>query len=128
MGGSQAGRKNKKETFMARGKRTDPIQAEIVKILAEMGFEPGLISSMTGIARGTVKDISERKGRWAAMQHNELTARIRSQMIAVIDSLVYGLAMKAMAKLDEEMKTASYLELVSVANVLVTGQLARPER
>jgi hypothetical protein len=104
---------------MARGKRTDPIQAELVRVLAEMGFEPGLISSMTGIARGTVRDIAERKGRWAAIQHNELTAKIRAQVIEVIDTLVYGLAMKAMAKLDERMKTASFLELMSTADVLV---------
>jgi hypothetical protein len=49
-----------------------------------------------------VRDIVEGKGPWSAMPDNELTARIRLKVIETIDSVAYGLAMKAMAKLDED--------------------------
>jgi hypothetical protein len=114
-----------KRNNMARGKRKDPLQAELVKVLAEMGCESGLISSIRGLPRGTVRGIIEGKGTWSAMPDNELTARIRLKVIETIDSVAYGLALKAMAKLNEKMKTASYLELISTANILTNGVMGR---
>ena len=111
---------------MPRGKRTDTAQAVLVRVLADMGFEPGLIASITGLPRGTVKDISRGHGPWTAgTPHNELTEIIKLRVIETIDSLAYGLAMKAMDKLNQKMETASFLELVSAANILGRGDIER---
>jgi hypothetical protein len=102
-----------KQRPMARGKRTNPLQAVLVNVLAEMGGDPALISHVTGVPRGTVRGIIEVKGTWSPIPNIELTARIRLKVIETIDSVAYGLALKAVAKLNEKMKTASYLELIS---------------
>ena len=96
-----------------------------MKVLAEMGGDPGLISQVTGVPRGTVRGIIEGKGPWSAMPDNELTARIRLKVIETIDSVACALALKAMAKLDEKMKSASYLDLISTANILIKGAVER---
>ena len=56
---------------------------------------------------------------------SELTARLRLKVIETIDSVACAMAMKAMAKLDERMKTASYLELISAADILIKGAIER---
>jgi hypothetical protein len=48
-----------------RGRRTNLAQAVLARVLAEMGFEPWEIASLTGLPRRTVKDISHGKGAWS---------------------------------------------------------------
>ncbi|HEY7554735.1 MAG TPA: hypothetical protein VIH18_07990 [Candidatus Binatia bacterium] len=106
---------------MPRGKRTDLAHAVLVKILADMRFEPEQIVSLTGVPRSTVKDISHGHGAWSAANgpNNEVVEIVRARVIETIDSLAYGLALKAMAKLNQRMdKGASSLELITYANLL----------
>lgn len=102
---------------LARGKRTDPTAAVLAKVMWEMGFEPGLIAKVAGLPRGTVKDIIQGNGPWRQMPRSELYELTRLRLIRVIDEYVYDFGMKAMAKLEEKMKTASFMELINFAGV-----------
>ena len=82
-----------------------------------MGFELGLIATASRLPRGTVKDIIQGNGPWREIPRNELYELTRLQLTRYIDTMVYDVAMTAMAKLEEKMKTASYLELIGIANV-----------
>jgi hypothetical protein len=105
---------------MPRGRRTNLVQAVLARVLAEMGFEPWEIASLTGLPRRTVTDIAHGKGTWSATTgpENELVDIIRLRVIETIDSVAYGLALKAMAKLNQRMDTASSLELINYAGRL----------
>jgi hypothetical protein len=102
---------------LARGKRTDSTAAVLAKVMAEMGFELGLIATASGLPRGTVKDIIQGHGLWREMPQNELFEITRLRLIKAIDDCVYDFGMKAMAKLEEKMKTASFMELINFAGV-----------
>jgi hypothetical protein len=102
---------------MARGKRTDPAAAVLAKIMREMGFELRLISTASGLARGTVKDIVEGNGPWRQMPQTELFKTTRLRLLRAIDESLYDLGMKAMAKLEERMKSASFTELLGIVDV-----------
>lgn len=102
---------------MARGRRTDPTAAVLAGVMHEMGFEVTLISQITGLPRGTVGDIAHGHGPWNQMPHNELFEITRLRLIKAIDDSVYDLGMKAMAKLEERMKTASFTELMGIVDV-----------
>ena len=102
---------------MPRGKRTDPTAAVLAKVMAEMGFELGLIAEITGLRRSTVNDIIQGHGPWQQMPQNELFEITRLRLIKAIDNCVYDFGMKAMAKLEEKMKTASFMELINIAGV-----------
>lgn len=82
-----------------------------------MGFEPGLIVTASGLPRGTVKDIVEGHGPWQQIPQNELFEITRLRLIKAIDDCVYDFGMKAMAKLEEKIKTASFMELINFAGV-----------
>ena len=51
------------------------------------------------------------------MAHNEFNELTRQRLIRVIDECAYDLGMKAMAKLEERMKTASFTELLGIMDV-----------
>ena len=102
---------------MARGKRTDPTAAVLAKVMHEMGFELWLIITASGLPRGTVKDIIHGNGAWRRMAHNEFYELTRLRLIRVIDESLYDLGMKAMGKLEERMKTASFKELLGIVDV-----------
>jgi len=51
------------------------------------------------------------------MAHNEFYELARQRVIRVVDESAYDLSMKAMAKLEERMKTASFTELVAMMDV-----------
>jgi hypothetical protein len=104
---------------MARGKRTDPAVAVLVMVMADMGFEPGMIAELAGVPRGTVNDIILGNGPWSTMPKNELTARTRVRVLEAIDSVAYGLGMKVLAKINEKTKTASIPELLSIAGAMM---------
>ena len=99
---------------MARGKRTDPTPAILVKVMHELGFNIGSIVTASGLPRGTVKDIIQGNGLWGRLAHNDFYELSRQRLIRVIDECAYDLGMKAMAKLEERMKTASFTELVAM--------------
>ena len=102
---------------MARGKRTDPAAAVLAKIMHEMGFELRLISTASGLPRGTVKDIVEGNGSWRQMPQTQLFEITRLRLLRTIDESLYDLGMKAMAKLEEKTKTASFKELIGIMDV-----------
>ena len=100
---------------MARGRRTDPMKAALVMVLADMGFEPGMIAELAKLPRGTVNNITLGNDPWSEAPENELIERIKARLIQAIDSTPYDLGMAAIAKLDEKIKTASIPELISIA-------------
>jgi len=104
---------------MSRGKRTDPAVAVLVVVMADMGFEPGMIAELAGVPRGTVNDIIFGNGPWSATPESELTERTRLRVIQTIDSAAYGLGMKVLAKINEKTKTASVPELLSIAGAMI---------
>ena len=73
-------------------------------VMADLGFEPGMIAELTGVPRGTVNDIILGNGPWSTTPENELTERTRVRLIQAIDSVAYGLGMKALAKINEKTK------------------------
>ena len=111
---------------MARGKRTDPTVAVLVMVMADMGFETGMIAELAGVPRGTVNDIIQRKGPWSEAPENELIERTKARVIQAIDGAAYDLGMAVLAKLDEKIKTASFPELMSILGAsMVKGDMQR---
>src|SRR3990172_3335703 len=104
---------------MARGKRTDPAVAVLVMVMADMGFESGMIAELAGVPRGTVNDIILGNGPWSTRPENELTERTRIRLIEAIDSVAFSLGMKVLAKINEKTKTASIPELLSIAGAMI---------
>ena len=104
---------------MARGKRTDPTKAVLVMVMADMGFDPGMIAEIAGVARATVNDIILGNGPWSETGENELLERTRVRLIQAIDCAAYDLGMTAIAKLDEKIKTASFPELITIAGAMI---------
>ena len=104
---------------MARGKPTDPAVAVLVMVMSDMGFEPGMIAELAGVARGTVNDIILGNGPWSMPAESELIERTRIGLIEAIDSVAYGLGMKVLAKINEKTKTASIPELLSIAGAMI---------
>ena len=104
---------------MARGKRTDPAVAVLVMVMADMGFEPGMIAELAGVPRGTVNDIVLGNGPWSTTPETELTERTRIRVIEAIDSAAHDLGMKVLAKINEKTKTASIPELLSIAGAMI---------
>jgi len=102
---------------MARGKRTDPTAAILVTVMHQMGFTLELITTASGLPRGTVKDIIQGNGPWGQMAYNEFYKLTRQRLIRVIDEGAYELGMNAMARLRERMKTASFTELMGIMDV-----------
>jgi hypothetical protein len=104
---------------MSRGKRTDPAVAVLVMVMADLGFEPGMIAELAGVARGTVNDIILGSGPWSTTPESELTERTRIRVIQLIDSAAHDLGMKVLAKINEKTKTASVPELLSIAGAMI---------
>ena len=104
---------------MSRGKRTDPAVAVLVMVMADVGFEPGMIAELAGVARGTVNDIVLGNGPWSTTPETELTERTRIRLIEAIDSVAYGLGMKVLAKINDKIKAASFPELMSIAGAMI---------
>ena len=104
---------------MARGKRTDPTIAALVMVMADVGFEPGMIAELAGVPRGTVNDIILGNGPWSEAPENELIERTKVRLIQAIDGAAYDLGMTAIAKLNEKIKTASIPELLSIAGAMI---------
>jgi len=88
-------------------------------VMADVGFEPGMIAELAGVARGTVNDIILGNGPWSTTAESELTERTRVRVIQTIDSVAYGLGMKVLAKINEKTKTASVPELLSIAGAMI---------
>jgi hypothetical protein len=99
---------------MARGKRTDPAHAMLVKVMAEMGFESGMIAEIAPLKRSTVNDIIRGHGTWAQMPQSELFGRTRLRVRAGIENAAESVAIQAIARLHEKIKTASITEALSV--------------
>ena len=111
---------------MPRGKRTDPTVVILVKVMAEVGFAPGLIAHTSGLPNETVRDILQGRKPWDQMPRTELYELTRVRLIQAIDSVACDLGLKAIAKLDEKLNTASYMELISFLAVgLNRGDKAR---
>ena len=113
---------------MARGKLTDPTVAVLVMVMAELGFEPGMIAELAGLPRGTVNDIILGNGPWSTTPETELIERTRVRLIEAIDSVAYCLGMKVLAKINEKTKTASIPELLSITGAMIEigkGDIAR---
>ena len=104
---------------MARGKRTDPTVAVLVMVMADLGFEPGMIAELAGVPRGTVNDIILGNGPWSTTPESELTERTRARLIQAIDGAAYDLGMAAIAKINDKIKTASFPELMSIAGAMI---------
>jgi hypothetical protein len=88
-------------------------------VMADMGFEPGMIAELAEVPRGTVNDIILGNGPWSTTPENELKERTRARLIEAIDSVAYGLGMKVLAKINEKTKTASIPELLSIAGAMI---------
>lgn len=104
---------------MSRGKRTDPAVAVLVMVMADLGFDPAMITELTGVPRGTVNDIVLGNGPWSTTPETELTERTRIRVLQVIDSAAHDLGMKVLAKINEKTKTASIPELLSIAGAMI---------
>ena len=102
---------------MARGKQTDPTRAVLAKVMAEMGFESGLIAEVTGLASSTVSDIARGHGVWGEFPRTEVFEITRRRVQAVLENAAFNLATEAMARLEVKIKTASFMELVSIVDV-----------
>ena len=91
--------------------------AILVTVMHQMGFNLELITTASGLPRGTVKDIIQGNGPWGQMAYNEFYKVTRQRLIRAIDEGAYELGMNAMAKLEERMKTASFTELLGIVDV-----------
>ena len=103
---------------MARGKRTDPLAAVLAKVMAEMGFETGLISEVAKLPKTTVTDITGGNGRWREMPQKELFEITRLRVRVAIERVADDLAMQAITRLEEKIKRASLIETCSILNAL----------
>jgi hypothetical protein len=86
--------------------------------MAEMGFEPGTIVEVTGLARGTVNDIIRGHGSWGEMADNELITRTSERVRRAIENAADTLALKAMARLEDKIEKATLMEACSILNAL----------
>ena len=103
---------------MARGKQTDPTVAVLAKVMSEMGFDAGIIAGVVKLPRGTVADIIDGNGPWREMPQNEYFGIMRLRVKAALENVADDLAMKAMAKLEAKLETASYTEALSIFNAV----------
>jgi hypothetical protein len=103
---------------MARGKQTDPTVAVVAKVMHEMGFESGLIATVTGLCRGTVNDIIRGHGPWYQIPRSELLDATRMRVKSAIENVANELAMKTIARLEQSLKKTSFMEAVQAVDVL----------
>lgn len=103
---------------MARGRKTNLITAATVRVMAEMGFEAGLIGELLKLPRATTVDIIRARGSWKHQVDNELTLTVKYRVKQAIDNVADDLAMKAIARLEEKIEKASFTELISACDVL----------
>ena len=79
----------------------------------------GLIAEIAGVPRATVNDISLGNGPWSEAPETEVIERTKARLIQAIDGASYELAIVAIAKLDEKIKTASFPELITIAGAMI---------
>src|SRR3989338_8990403 len=103
---------------MPRGRRTDLSTAATVRVMAEMGFEVGLIAELLKIPRSTAIDITHARGSWSHQVDNELTLTVKYRVKQAIKNVADDLAIRAVARLEEKMEKASFTELISACDVL----------
>jgi len=82
--------------------------------MGDMGFQVGLISQVADLPRQTVNDIVQGRGIWREMPRNELYATLRERLITDLEKYAGTLAMQAMSKMEEKIKTGSYMELIGI--------------
>ena len=92
--------------------------AVLAKVMHEMGFEPGMIAEITRLPRGTVTDIIRGNGPWRDTPQNELVETTRLRVRRAIENASDSLAMKAMARLDEKLSNASFMESLAIFDVM----------
>lgn len=104
---------------MARGRKTNPITAATVRVMAEMGFEAGLIGELLKLPRATTVDIIRARGSWSHQVDNELMLTVKHRVKQAVEVSAYDLATMALDRLKEKMEKASFMELISACDVLV---------
>lgn len=102
---------------MAIGRKTDPIRVATIKAMAELGFEAGLIAELLKLARQTVADIVKGRGCWAQVDP-EVVLLAKHRVEEAISGSAYELAMMAMNRLEEKIKTASIWESIAIMEAL----------
>ena len=99
---------------MPRRRKTDPGKATLAKVMGDMGFGVALISQLTDLPRQTVNDIVQGRGIWREFPRIELYATLRERLITDLENCAGTLAMQAMSKLEEKIKTGSFMELIGI--------------
>ena len=79
-----------------------------------MGFQVALISQVADLPRQTVNDIVQGRGIWRELPRNELYATLRERLITDLENVADGLAMKAIARLEEKLSKASIMESLAI--------------
>ena len=103
---------------MPRRRQTDPGKATLAKVMGDMGFGVAIISQITDLPRQTVNDIVKPRGFWHQMPRNELYETLRERLIKDLEKVADGLAMKAIARLEEKLSKASIMESLAIFNGL----------
>lgn len=85
--------------------------------MAELGFEAGLIAELLKLARQTVADIVKGRGCWAQVDP-EVVLLAKHRVEEAISGSAYELAMMAMNRLEEKIKTASIWESIAIMEAL----------
>lgn len=103
---------------MARGRKTNLVTAATVRVMAEMGFEAGLIGELLKLPRATTVDIIRARGSWKHQVDNELTLTVKYRVKQAIEGAADDLAIKAIARLEEKIKNASLMEALNICEAL----------
>ena len=82
--------------------------------MGDMGFGVALISQVTDLPRQTVNDIVHGRGIWREFPRIELYATLRERLITDLENCAGTLAMQAMSKMEEKIKTGSFMELIGI--------------
>lgn len=82
--------------------------------MGDMGFGVALISQVADLPRQTVNDIVQGRGIWRELPRNELYATLRERLITDLENVADGLAMKAIARLEEKLSKASIMESLAI--------------
>ena len=77
-----------------------------------------LIPQVADLPRQTVNDIVQGRGIWRELPRNELYSTLRERLITDLENVADGLAMKAIARLEEKLSKASIMESLAIFDAL----------
>lgn len=102
-----------------RRQRTDPFKANLVKTLAEVGFEHSYISRFTDVPLGTVRDILSGRHGWDRMHFDPTMIELRTKQKRLLAYMSLGLVEQAIKRMEAQMSQASPVEAMTICSALM---------